>query len=59
MWWRRSRWVEWWYGSIAVGFLLLALKRAILGERASLVGVRLVIAVGFGFLSWLEFRAGK
>ena len=53
------RWTAWWYFAIALGFLLLAVNRAILGERPALVGVRLVIALGFGALSALEFRARR
>ena len=54
-----SRMVAWWYGAIAMGFLLLAVNRAILGERPWLIGVRLVIAAGFAALSTMEFRAKR
>ena len=53
------RWTGWWYFAIALGFLLLAVNRAILGERPALIVVRLVIATGFAVLSALEFRARK
>jgi len=54
--WHRS-WVAWWYGTIALGFVLLAIHRAILGERPWLIGLRVMIALGFGALAALEFRA--
>ena len=50
-------WVPWWYSAIALGFLLLAVNRAIVGERPWLIGVRAVIALGFAVLAALEFRA--
>jgi hypothetical protein len=51
--------VAWWYVAIAVGFLLLAINRAIVGDRPWLVGLRLVIALGFSALAALEFRTKK
>jgi hypothetical protein len=56
---RRFRWFAWWYLAIALGFLLLAANRALVGEKLWLIGLRLVIAAGFGVLSWFEFRAGN
>ena len=50
-------WMAWWYCAIALGFMLLAINRAILGERPWLIGLRFVIALGFGALAALEFRA--
>jgi hypothetical protein len=46
----------WWYGSIAVGFLLLGLDHLIVGDNSWLILVRFVIAAGFGFLAWFEAR---
>jgi len=54
-----SRLAAWWYGAIALGFLLLAVNRAILGEKTWLIGVRLAIALGFAVLSALEFRVKR
>jgi hypothetical protein len=51
------RWVPWWYSAIALGFALLAVNRAIIGEKAWLIGLRAVIALGFAILAALEFRA--
>jgi hypothetical protein len=56
---RNPRWFVWWYATIAVGFLLLAINRAIAGEKPWLIGVRLVIAAGFAFLAWLEHRTAR
>jgi uncharacterized membrane protein YgaE (UPF0421/DUF939 family) len=52
-------WVPWWYLAIALGFLLLAVNRAIVGEKPWLIGVRAVIAIGFAVLAALEFRTKR
>jgi hypothetical protein len=52
-----SRWMAWWYTTIALGFALLAINRAIVGEKLWLIGVRVVIALGFAALALMEFRA--
>ena len=49
-------WVPWWYLAIALGFLLLAVNRAIVGEKPWLIAVRAVIAIGFAVLAALELR---
>ena len=54
--WPSRRIFGWWYISIGVGFLLLAINRLILGERPWLILIRLVIAVGFGALGYFEIR---
>ena len=51
-----SRWLGLWYDTISLGFLLLAVNRAIVGERPWLIGVRAVIAVGFALLAALELN---
>ncbi|MGA8598698.1 MAG: hypothetical protein WB676_28615 [Bryobacteraceae bacterium] len=51
-------WFAWWYLAISLGFVLLAVSRVIAGEKAWLVGIRLLIAAGFGVLSAFEFRRG-
>lgn len=56
---RGNVWFAWWYAAISLGFVLLAINRAISGERAWLVGVRLVIAAGFAVLAGFEFRAKR
>lgn len=56
---RRSRWFAWWYGAISLGFILLAISRALSGEKAWLVAVRLIIAAGFAVLAAFEFRSTR
>ena len=52
-----SRWIAYWYISIGIGFLLLAIYNAMIGGKAWLIGVRLIIAAGFAFLGWMDLRA--
>ncbi|MBV9302110.1 MAG: hypothetical protein JOY62_02360 [Acidobacteriaceae bacterium] len=52
-----SRWLAWWYFTIALGFALLAVNRAIIGEKFWLIALRVILALGFGTLSLMEFRA--
>jgi hypothetical protein len=53
----RFRWSAWWYAAIALGFLLLAVSRAIQRDKPWLVGLRVIIAAGFAVLAAFEFRA--
>jgi hypothetical protein len=57
--WLRSntRFYAWWYFTIAVGFLLLAINKALIGEKAWLIVLRVVIAAGFGLLGYAELRS--
>ena len=51
----RTRMFAWWYFMIAGGFLLLAINRLLLGQRAGLVVAQLVAAAAFllfGLMSW-------
>jgi hypothetical protein len=51
----RTRMFAWWYFAIAGGFLLLAINRWLLGQRAGLVLAQLVAAAAcvlFGALAW-------
>ena len=54
-----SRWFSWWYLTIALGFVLLAIYHALLGERAWLVAIRVVVAAGFAILSIFAFNEGQ
>ena len=47
----------WWYFSIALGFLLLAMSKALTGEKTWLIVLRLVIAAGFAALGYMELRS--
>jgi hypothetical protein len=51
--------MAWWYSAIAVGFALLAIDHIVIGDKPWLIGIRVVIALGFGFLAFTEFRAKK
>jgi hypothetical protein len=52
-----SRWFAWWYFTIALGFVLLAVNRALVGEKAWLIALRLVIAGGFAALGYAALRS--
>ena len=49
--------MAWWYVAIAIGFALLAIDHILLGDKPWLIGVRVVIAAGFGLLAYMEFHA--
>jgi hypothetical protein len=55
----KPRLLPWWYASIALGFLLLAIYRVIIGERPWLIALRVIIAIGFAALAAFEFRSGR
>ena len=52
----RSRLYAWWYFTIALGFLLLAINRMLVGEKTWLIVLRVVIAAGFAALGYMELR---
>ncbi len=54
-----KRWLAWWYLAIAGGFAALALDHLLLHDAAWLIGLRVVLSAGFGFLAWMEFRTRK
>ena len=56
---RPISWLAWWYLAIAIGFVLLAVDHIITGDKAWLIGIRLILATGFGLLSRMEFVAAK
>jgi hypothetical protein len=56
---RRFRWIAWWYSAISIAFLLLAISRAITGEKPWLVIVRLIISAGFAILASFEFKGKR
>lgn len=51
--------MAWWYAAIAIGFVLLAVDHLVTGDKLWLVGVRVVIALGFGLLALMEFKTKK
>lgn len=56
---RRFQWMAWWYAAIGLGFALLAIAHLVTGDKLWLVGVRAILAVGFGILALMEFNAKK
>jgi len=46
----------WWYFSIAAGFVLLAVNAALRGEPIALVALRILVALGFAALGYIELR---
>jgi hypothetical protein len=46
----------WWYLSIAIGFVLLAIRGEMVGEARWSTALQLAIAAGFGLLAWGTFR---
>ena len=52
---KRIQWLAWWYLAIAVGFVLLAVDHMIIRDKPWLIGIRLILAAGFGLLSRMEF----
>lgn len=55
----RRRMFAWWYFCIAAGFVLLAINRVLIGDRAELIALRLVIAGGFVLLGLRELKQRK
>jgi hypothetical protein len=55
----RFRWTAWWYSAISVAFLLLAVSRALTGEKLWLIAIRLVISAGFAILAAFEFKSRR
>jgi uncharacterized membrane protein YgaE (UPF0421/DUF939 family) len=56
---RRSRLLAWWYVAIAIGFGLLTIVHALVGDKLWLIGVHVIIALGFAMLAAMEFQAQK
>jgi len=52
------RW-GWWYLSIGIGFVLLAVVHLLQGAALGAIALRLVVAVGFILLAWMQFRFGR
>ena len=49
----------WWYLSIALGFLLLAVVHVLQGAGVGAVALRIAVSVGFALLGWMQFRFGR
>jgi hypothetical protein len=53
-----KRW-GWWYLSIGLGFLLLAIVHQLQGASVGAVALHVVVAFGFVLLGWMQFRFGR
>ena len=49
----------WWYLSIGVGFLLLAITHLLHGYGFAGIVLRIVVAIGFTLLGLMQFRYGR
>jgi hypothetical protein len=49
----------WWYLSIGLGFLLLAIVNSLQHARLAGVVLRIVVAFGFAMLGIMQFRYGR
>ena len=49
----------WWYLSIGLGFLLLAIVHLLQGAGVGAVALRVIVAIGFVLLANVQFRYGK
>jgi hypothetical protein len=49
----------WWYLSISVGFILLAIVHLLHGARLGAIALRIGVAAGFALLGWMQFRFGS
>ena len=56
---RRSVLFGWWYITIGVGFVLLAVNRVLLGDRSWSMFLRWLIAAGFFALGCFELRTRR
>ncbi len=55
----QSRHWGWWYLSIGLGFLLLAIVHELQGARLGIVALHIAIAIGFVLLGWMQFHFGR
>ena len=55
----QSRHWGWWYLSIGLGFLLLAIVNSLQHARLWAVALRIVVAFGFALLAIMQFRYGR
>jgi hypothetical protein len=54
-----SKYWAWWYIAIGIGFLLLAIVNTMRGASLAGVAIRVVIAIGFEILGWIQYRTGR
>ncbi len=53
----RSSGYGWWYLSIGVCFLLLAIVHVLQGATLAGIALRLGVAAGFAILGWMQLRS--
>jgi hypothetical protein len=55
----QSRHWGWWYLSIGLGFLLLAIVYRLQGGTRTDIWLRIGVATGFAILGWIQLRYGR
>jgi len=55
----QSRHWGWWYPSIGLGFLLLAIVHVLQGAGLVAIVLRIAVAAGFVLFGWMQFRFGR
>jgi Na+/citrate or Na+/malate symporter len=55
----QSKHWAWWYLTIGLGFLLLAVVYLLQGARLAAVILRISVAIGFALLGWMQYRFGR
>jgi len=55
----QSRHWGWWYLSIGLGFLLLAIVYWLQGAGMADIGLRIAVAAGFALLGWMQLHYGR
>lgn len=54
-----SKYWGWWYVTIGIGFLMLAIVHTMRGAPLAGIIIRIIIAIGFEALGWIQFRTGR
>jgi len=49
----------WWYFSIGLGFLLLAIVHLLQGADLVAIVLRIAVGAGFALLGWMQLRFGR
>lgn len=49
----------WWYLSIGVGYLLLAIVHMLQHAGFTDIALRIAVAIGFTVLGWMQLRFGR
>ena len=54
-----SKYWGWWYVTIGIGFLLLAIVNTMRGASLAGIAIRIFIAIGIAILGLIQFRTGR